>query len=218
MNHNTKLYLYVKRGLDILIALCTIAVFLIPMIIIALAIYHEDKQSVIFRQNRIGKNGKLFTIYKFRTMTVSAPDNISSEEMAKEKCYVTKVGHFLRHTSLDELPQLFNIVKGDMSLIGPRPLIPSENEIHLMRMERNVYAVRPGISGLAQIYGRNQISDRQKVEYDSIYLETISLKKDLIILLKTIPCVVQGTGICDYCNTHNNGKVESDVCLTKRCS
>ncbi len=180
------MYKYVKRVLDILISISLLIVFCIPMLIIAFVIWHEDKGSPIFKQLRMGKDEKPFTMYKFRTMKLN---RIELEGVMSHEDMVTGVGKFIRKTSLDELPQLFNIIKGEMSLIGPRPWVLSYYEWMNPIQKRRVL-VRPGITGLAQVRGRNGISVHKKIEYDLEYINHFGLKYDLMIIRDTIKVVL----------------------------
>lgn len=189
---------FLKRGIDIVISIMAIIVLGVPMIVIAICIKKDDPHAKIwFRQKRVGKNNKLFTIYKFRSMSDNAPHQMSTEEFSNSQEYITKIGKLLRKSSLDELPQLFNVLKGEMSLIGPRPLIPKERMILELRDRLGANAVLPGITGLAQVHGRDELNDKQKAEYDSKYTHNISFILDLKIFLKTIFDVVQSKGIHD---------------------
>ena len=158
-----KFYYKAKRILDIFGALTGLFIFALPLLVLALIIYIDDAGSVFFFQDRVGRNGKVFRLCKLRTMKPDAPAYLSTEELENPGQYVTKVGRILRKLSLDEIPQLFNVLKGDMSLIGPRPLIPQEKEIHEKRTEAGVYTLRPGITGLAQINGRDHVKAEEKV-------------------------------------------------------
>jgi len=165
------------------------------MLILMMCVYIDDPGKVIFAQNRVGKDGKLFKIYKIRTMRASAPGNLSAAEFRHADQFVTRMGGLLRKFSLDELPQLMNVLKGDMSIIGPRPLIAEESRIHELRMQFGVYQTRPGITGLAQINGRNNISVSGKVRWEVKYLENYGFKEDFRILFSTIPKILLGTDV-----------------------
>lgn len=188
-------YHRVKRILDIIIASVATLVLLIPMAILMLLIYIDDPGKVLFAQNRIGKDGKLFRIFKLRTMVMETPENLSAAEFRDADKYVTHMGNFLRKTSLDELPQLINVLKGDMSIVGPRPLIAEESRIHMLRKRYGVYQTRPGITGLAQINGRNNISATKKVWWEVQYLKNFGFLTDLKILLATIPKTLCGADV-----------------------
>lgn len=189
---------FFKRGIDIVISTAAIIVLGIPMIIIAICVKMDDPHAKVwFRQERIGKNDKPFTIYKFRSMTADAPHQMATEEFDNSQEYITAVGRVLRKSSLDELPQLFNVLKGEMSLIGPRPLIPKEKKVLGLRDQLGATTVLPGITGLAQVHGRDELDDKKKAEYDGKYAYHVSLRLDLWIFFKTILDVVQTKGIHD---------------------
>jgi O-antigen biosynthesis protein WbqP len=135
---------------------------------------------------RVGREGESFVCLKFRTMCVDAPAACPCAGLRHPERYVTRAGRFLRRTGFDELPQLWNVLRGEMSLVGPRPLIPTEGEIHRLRRAYGVLSQRPGITGLAQIYGRTALSDRQKLQWELVYLERSSVFLDMWILLLTI--------------------------------
>ncbi len=182
------LYKYFKRFFDIVISLMVLIVFAIPMLLIAVAIKLDSKGPVFFKQKRTGKNGKEFNLYKFRSMTV---DNDVLNFKSENK--LTKVGKFIRKTSLDEISQVFNIIKGDMSWIGPRPWIPSYYENFTEEQKRRV-EVLPGLTGLAQAKGRNNLSIFDKIKYDIEYVDNISLKMDIKIIFLTIKSVLSKEG------------------------
>ena len=184
-----------KRALDLLLAYLLLLVAYVPMLVIALLIRLTTDGSVIFRQIRIGAGGKSFVCYKFRTMRCDAPTNLSTAEFTDADSYVTSVGRFLRRTSLDELPQLFNVLCGEMSLVGPRPLIPEEAEMHKRRYELGVYALRPGITGLAQVRGRDELDDAQKLSCDVEYLLRMGFMTDARILFCTVLKVISADGV-----------------------
>lgn len=181
-------YHYVKRGLDVFIA-ATALVALSPVLLAtSIAIKLDSKGPVIFKQKRTGKDGKEFDLYKFRSMTV---DNDVHDFNCQDKH--TKVGDFIRKTSLDELPQLINILKGDMAFIGPRPWIPDYYE-NMNEEQRHRCDVLPGITGLAQASGRNNISIFDKINYDLEYVENYSFKSDIDVISKTIKTVLSKDG------------------------
>ncbi|WP_251575626.1 sugar transferase [Limosilactobacillus agrestimuris] len=193
----------IKRFFDLLFSVIAIVILAIPMIIIATLIKTSSpSEPVLFKQTRIGKNNIPFTIYKFRTMVGTAPHQLSTEEFAHPEEYVTSLGQKLRRTSLDELPQLFNVVKGEMSIIGPRPLIPNETIVLKMRTELGATKVLPGITGLAQINGRDDLIGSKKAQIDASYARNVNMFLDLIILIRTVVDVISGRGI-------NGGKSKS---------
>ena len=190
-------YRKIKRIADIALSAVGLAILLIPFGVIALLIYLDNPGKIIFAQKRVGRNGKMFYIYKFRTMRSDTPAYLSTAQLNDPDQYLTRFGHVLRQLSIDELPQVVNVIRGDMSLIGPRPLIPEEEDIHQLRMQNNVYSARPGITGLAQINGRDLTSPEDKVYWDTLYVQECSLKLDLKILFSTIPQILTGKGVVE---------------------
>lgn len=186
---------YIKRILDVVLSFLLIFFLLLPMFIIAVAIRADSCGNAIFKQKRLGRGGKVFVCYKFRSMYITAPPDMPASKLCDGQKYITRVGRFLRRSSLDELPQLFNVLKGDMSLIGPRPLICEEEELHRRRMDGGIYRLRPGITGMSQINGRNLLCDEEKLRGDMYYLENIKLRLDIKILFRTFFKVAQGEGI-----------------------
>ena len=182
------MYKYVKRILDLLIAITLFIIFLIPMIIISILIKLDSKGPVLFKQERTGKNGKPFNLYKFRSMAV---DN-DVHDFSKQDNH-TKVGDILRKTSLDELPQIINILKGEMSFIGPRPWITDYYE-NMTEEQRHRNDVLPGITGLAQAKGRNNITIFDKINYDLEYVKNYSFIQDVKIVFLTIKTVLSKEG------------------------
>lgn len=179
------MYIKFKRLMDLVLAIMLLVIFMIPMIIIAIAIKMEDGGPVIYKSRRMGKGLKEFNTYKFRSMKTQREElhsNLSHEQM------VTKVGKFIRKTSLDELPQLFNILKGEMSFIGPRPWIP-DYYVWFDDNQKRRANVLPGISGLAQVKGRNGISIFKKIDYDLQYVDNMSFKQDVKLVFETIATV-----------------------------
>jgi len=150
---------------------------------VSLIVFFDDGAPVVFKQNRVGKNNELFKVYKFRTMRRETR-NAGFHELRGTDCF-TRSGRLLRKLSLDELPQLVNILKGEMSFVGPRPLIPEEGEIRRMRAEAGIYAVLPGLTGWAQVNGRANVMDDEKVTLDREYIEKKSFWLDMKILVKT---------------------------------
>lgn len=184
-----------KRIIDIILA-AIILVITSPMIlIVAIAIKLSSKGPVIFRQYRMGQNHRPFKLYKFRSMRIDTPE-IASNDLNGED-YHTAVGKFIRKFSIDELPQLFNVLKGDMSIIGPRPVILKETELIELRHRNGAERVRPGITGLAQVNGRDVLSDKPKARYDAQYAKTVSLKNDSKIFMQTILYVIKRDGVVE---------------------
>lgn len=200
------LYPVAKRLLDVSIALIMLAVLAPIMAIVALAVRLDSNGPIIFRQTRVGRNHRPFTFYKFRSMRHNADTSVHQKFVkslingAATDSYkinsdkrVTRVGKFIRKTSLDELPQLVNIVKGDMSLVGPRPPIPYEvaeyKEWHHRRLD-----VLPGLTGMWQVMGRSEVSFDEMVAMDIAYVDQRSLRMDLALLAQTVPAVLTGRG------------------------
>jgi lipopolysaccharide/colanic/teichoic acid biosynthesis glycosyltransferase len=195
-----------KRGLDFLIA-GSVLLTLSPLLaIIAVLVRFESPGPVFFRQARVGKDGKRFDIYKFRTMRVAAQENLSSTPVPDVEdfgSYVfdplyggkqyTRIGHFLRSTSLDELPNLINILQGDMSIVGPRPEVPELVNQYKPEFHRR-HNVRPGLTGLAQVSGRGLLTYEETMAYDLKYVDEQSFLGDLSILARTLPTVLSRKG------------------------
>ena len=192
---NAPVYAVLKRGGDILMSLCVAALGCIPMALIALLIKLDSKGPVIFRQERLGKDGKPFTMLKFRSMYDDAEQN-GPQWAEKEDDRCTKIGCFLRKTRLDELPQFWNILKGDMSLVGPRPeraYFYDEFETYIHGF-RNRLAVRPGLTGWAQVNGGYDLSPEEKIVYDMEYIKGRSIRMDLACIFKTVRLVFTHEG------------------------
>lgn len=178
---------FFKRDVDIVLSGLALLVLAIPLAIVAIWLHFANKGAgIIFSQERPGKNGKIFKIYKFKSMT---DERDANGELLPNEQRITKTGRFIRKTSIDELPQLWNVFIGDMSLIGPRPLPIRYLQLYNERQAHR-HDVRPGISGWAQVNGRNHISWGQKFEYDVYYVENVSLWFDIKIIFKTIQKVL----------------------------
>lgn len=182
------MYRYIKRFLDLIMAIVLMVICIIPMIIISILIKIDSKGPVFFKQERTGKNGKVFMLYKFRSMAV---ENDVHDFSKSDKH--TKIGSILRKLSLDELPQLINILKGEMSFIGPRPWIPDYYD-NMTEHQRHRNDVLPGITGLAQAKGRNNISIISKINYDLEYVQNYSLIQDMKIVFLTVKTVLSKEG------------------------
>lgn len=192
-----RIYLPIKRLFDVLLASLMIVLLSPVLLIAAMMIKIENLGPVIFRQQRMGKDGRTIVIYKLRTMSEVRPEKKAAVFNSGGNRYVTGLGAFLRRTSIDETPQLFNVLKGEMSIVGPRPLMLAETEIHAMRMRQGVYAIRPGLTGLAQVNGRDLVTARQKAELDAAYLKKIGFSTDVGILLRSVAVVVMQKGISE---------------------
>ena len=182
-----------KRLFDIVMSLFGMIVLSPLFLLICIANILTPNCSVFFSHERRGRRGKPFKIYKFQTMKNDTP-NVATGQLENPEQYITKVGKILRKTSLDELPQLWNIFKGDMSFVGPRPLISSEMRAHRPRLEYGIYRFRPGLTGMAQINGRDEISLMKKIRYDKLYCDNWSLKLDMVIMLRSIAVALKQEG------------------------
>lgn len=188
-----KFNLFLKRAFDIVVsAVMLIVLTIIPvMIVIPIIIRLSDKGPALFKQVRAGKDGKLFTMYKFRTMILNQYDKDGNEIMSENR--ITKVGKFLRKTSLDELPQLINVLNGTMSIVGPRPMLDYQVE-RCEGEEKMRFNMRPGLTGLAQVKGRNNLSWPERIQFDIEYVKTFTFWLDIEILFKTVMLIVKHTG------------------------
>lgn len=183
-----------KILLDTVMAAMMLLLLSPVMLLIALLICLDSRGPALYRQRRVGTNGKLFTIYKFRTMHVNAPC-LSTEELQRRGVIpFTRLGPILRKTSLDELPQLFNILRGEMSFIGPRPALPTQTDVNQRRFELGIESIRPGLTGLAQVMGRDDLDTDTKVRYDAEYCQRMSLRTDLRIVVLTATTVLSARG------------------------
>lgn len=191
----TKSYLVIKRMVDFLVAATALLLLWFPMIVIGVLIRIDSEGPAIFRQERMGRKGKVFIIYKFRTMRRCAPSEVASRELANPEQYMTKLGAFLRRSSLDELPQLWNIVRGDMSFVGYRPVCLTEKNLNELRKQKGVFTLRPGVTGLAQVCGRDNVDFDEKAELDATYVRHCSAKLDIWCLFRTIGIVISGEGV-----------------------
>lgn len=187
---------FFKRFFDIVLSFLGIIILAIPMLIIAIIVKCDSKGPAIFKTERVGRNGKPFKFYKFRSMSTEAPKDCAPR-LLDSNAYITKVGRFLRKTSLDELPQLFCIFAGGMSIIGPRPCGFSEQDLIDARNKYNAFSVRPGLTGLAQINGRDVLAEdvEKKAWYDGEYVKKITFWGDLKIFFKTIGKVLKHDGV-----------------------
>nr|WP_306810398.1 sugar transferase [Paeniclostridium sordellii] len=194
-NYNKKsVYTMIKRLIDIIMSSLGIIILSPLFLIIAILIKLESRGPVIFKQVRAGKDSEPFYIYKFRSMKIDAP-NKSTNDFKDADIFITKIGKLIRKTSIDELPQLFNILKGDMSIVGPRPVILKEVRLINLRKEYNVDSILPGITGWAQINGRDNIGDEEKVKYDHEYLVKKSIRLDIYIIFMTVLKVIKRSDI-----------------------
>lgn len=186
-----------KRIIDFLLSLIGIIVLSPVLLLLCLAIKIDSKGPIIFKQKRVGKNKTHFNIYKFRTMKIDTPKEMPTHLLADPDFYITKVGKFLRKTSLDELPQLFNIIKGDMAVIGPRPALWNQYDLIEERDKYGANNVRPGLTGLAQISGRDELEIPIKAKLDGKYTDNISLMMDIKCFFGTITSVFKSDGVVE---------------------
>ncbi|MBI5973002.1 sugar transferase [Staphylococcus caledonicus] len=182
-----------KRAFDIFCSIYGLVVAGPFLLIVALLIRLESPGPAIFKQKRPTLNNEIFDIYKFRSMKIDTP-NVATDLMDPAD-YITKTGKFIRKTSIDELPQLLNVLKGDMSIVGPRPALYNQYELIEKRTKANVHTIRPGVTGLAQVMGRDNNTDDQKVMYDKYYLENRSFKLDMYIIYKTVINTISSEGV-----------------------
>lgn len=198
MTDKQKHYLVVRSVIDRILAGIALVILSPLFLIVSIAqkISAPD-EPIFFLQKRVGKNAHCFNIIKFRTMKSSAPKNVATGDLADPQIYISRLGRFLRDSSIDELPQLVNVVNGDMSLIGPRPLVYTEREIRFLRRWYGVYQVTPGITGWAQVNGRDTVDIYDKVYYDREYVQNVSLKFDLKVIWKSVLVVLGRKGVVD---------------------
>jgi len=192
-----------KRFIDIFFGLILLSILSPLLLIISLIIKVDSKGPALFSQRRIGRNNKEFVLYKFRTMRTEAP-NVATHLLKDPQSYITSFGKFLRKSSLDELPQLLNIIKGDMTFIGPRPALYNQYDLKKLRTRCGVHKLRPGVSGWAQVNGRDCLEISEKVSYDLYYLEHQSLGFDIKILFFTFLKVLRAEGVREVIRNPNN--------------
>lgn len=192
-----------KRLLDIVFSFVGIVVLFVPMIIIIAVIRFDSKGRALFPQTRVGIHKRQFKIYKFRTMYINTPENVPTRKFRDAEKWITKPGRFLRKTSLDELPQLLNILRGDMSFVGPRPVIPDEIDLITERDNYGANDVLPGLTGWAQVNGRDELDIFRKSQLDGEYVKELkrgifyAVKMDLKCVLKTVKSVIKKEGVLE---------------------
>ena len=191
------MYRYVKRILDLIIAIVLMIILLIPMIIIGILIKLDSKGPVLFKQKRVGIHKTHFLILKFRTMRVDTPKDMPTHLLKNPEQYITRMGHFLRKTSLDELPQILNILKGDMAVVGPRPALWNQDDLIAERDRYGANDVRPGLTGWAQINGRDELEIPVKARLDGEYVAKIGPAMDLRCFFGTFLKVLAGEGVVE---------------------
>jgi O-antigen biosynthesis protein WbqP len=184
----------VKKLFDFVFALSILLLLAVPLLLVAIAIKLTSPGPVLYWSNRVGKDNRIFSMPKFRSMRIGTPA-VATHLLTKPEQYLTPIGPFLRKTSLDEVPQLWSILAGDMSLVGPRPALFNQIDLIALRTERGVHTLVPGLTGWAQINGRDELSIADKVDFDAAYLNRQSFVLDLTILWKTFMQVWKRDGI-----------------------
>ena len=193
-NNRKLVYRIIKRSFDIVVSFVFLVLLLVPFLIIGIIIKIDSKGPVFFKNRRVGRNGKVFFCLKFRSMGINAPAEIATSIFEDAQAYVTKVGRFLRKTSIDELPQLFNVFVGQMSIVGYRPLVPSERNCNDMRNKLGVFDMRPGISGYSQVQGRDDVYYKNKAIMDAFYVCNAGIIMDVKILFASVFVVINKKG------------------------
>lgn len=195
---------FFKRFFDLIISLLVLPFFIILVIIISPIIYFEDKGPIFYNAPRLGKGGRIFKMYKFRSMKLNAPD-IRNEDgstfNSDDDLRLTKIGKFIRKTSIDETPQIINVIKGDMAIVGPRPDLPEHKELYKGNEMRKL-EVKPGLTGYNQAYYRNTVPWKERIQHDVYYIDILSLWLDMKILFKTVLTVLR----CKDIYVSDNGK------------
>ncbi len=197
---------YIKKVIDFMIALIGFVVLLPVFIIITIIIKTESKGPVLFSQKRVGKNKKCFMILKFRTMKIDAPKDCPTHLLQNPDYYITRVGKVLRKTSLDELPQIINIIKGDMSIVGPRPSLYNQYDLIELRDKYNANDIKPGLTGWAQINGRDELNTEVKAKLDGEYVEKQGFLFDSMCFLKTFTYVCKSNGVLEGKKNEDGGE------------
>lgn len=188
---------YIKRIIDFILSLVAIVIFSPFLLLIAILIKLDSEGPVLFKQKRIGMHKTHFYMLKFRTMRIDSPKDVPTHLLENPDQWITRMGKILRKTSLDELPQLFNIIKGEMSIIGPRPALWNQYDLIAERDKYGANDVRPGLTGWAQVNGRDELPIEVKAKYDGEYVQKMSFMFDLKCLLKTVVSVIKGEGIVE---------------------
>ncbi|MCL1842345.1 MAG: sugar transferase [Defluviitaleaceae bacterium] len=191
------MYIYVKRLLDIIFLVLTAPLWVLLMVVLAIIVKTTSRGGVFFKQKRYGRNRKFFTIYKFRSMYIDAPKDVPTHLLKNPEAFITPVGKFLRKSSLDELPQIFNIIKGDISLVGPRPALWNQDDLINEREKYKANAIPVGLTGLAQVRGRDELPIETKAAYDGEYAKKMGFFLDMKILIQTVYCAIAGRGVSE---------------------
>lgn len=183
-----------KRLFDLILAACAALVLVLPIVLVALLVKMTSKGPVFYWSDRVGRNNIIFRMPKFRSMRVDTPA-VATHLLADPSVYLTPIGSFLRKTSLDELPQLWSILKGDMSFVGPRPALFNQDDLIELRAQKGIHRLTPGLTGWAQINGRDELPIPIKVEFDHYYLVNQSFLLDLKIIFQTVLSVIRREGV-----------------------
>ena len=191
------MYVHIKRILDFLLSLLAIVALSPVLLVISAVIRFTSPGPVLFKQKRVGQGKRHFMIYKFRTMRTDAPKNMPTHLLKNPKAFITPVGRFLRKSSLDELPQLINIIKGDMAIVGPRPALWNQYDLIAERDKYGVNDVLPGLTGLAQVDGRDELPIPVKAERDGYYVSHISFTMDAKLIARTFLSVIRSEGVVE---------------------
>jgi len=184
----------IKRSLDLIIALIAAIIFAVPYVAIVVGVKLSSPGPALYWSRRAGRHGNFFLMPKFRSMRIDTPE-VATDKLGDASTYITPFGSFLRRTSLDELPQIYSVLRGDMSIVGPRPALHNQHELIAKRAAFGVDDLRPGVTGWAQINGRDEIALQDKLRFDRDYLERQSLFFDLRIILLTVVAVVRSRGV-----------------------
>lgn len=200
------MYKVIKRLLDFVISFLAICGLSWLLILISVIIKIEDGGNILFKQKRIGLNKKEFYIYKFRTMKTTTPKDVPTHLLENPESYITTIGKFLRKSSLDELPQLFNILKGEMSIVGPRPALWNQFDLIAERDKYGANNVVPGLTGWAQVNGRDELPINVKAGYDGEYVNKMSLIFDIYIIIRTVISVFKAEGVQEGKNESNTNR------------
>ena len=188
---------FFKRIIDFVLSLFALIILAVPMIIFALIIKHEDKGSALFTQKRVGRGKKLFNMYKFRSMKLSTPHDVPTHLLANPEQYILSCGKWMRKYSIDELPQIINILKGDMAVVGPRPALWNQEDLIAERDKYNANDIRPGLTGWAQINGRDELEIPEKAKLDGEYVRRESFMFDILCIIKTVTSVFAHKGVIE---------------------
>lgn len=192
--NRARLASYAKRAFDLVVCLLLLPLLCIPMVAIAIAVKLTSRGPILYWSDRIGRNNRVFRMPKFRTMKLNAPE-VATHLLHDPEAYLTVIGPFIRKTSLDELPQIYSILKGDLSLVGPRPALHNQDDLVALRTERGVHELIPGLTGWAQVNGRDDLPIPVKVEFDCEYLRKKTFLFDLKILILSFLKVIRREGV-----------------------